>query len=102
MWAWTTKWCGGPRLIILRMAALSADMKDNSDAGVKADRIRQFADALRQHIRWEEETLFEATQRLMKRAELKALGRELDERLPLLLYSCAVRLSRPTGDGFRV
>lgn len=71
----------------LRMAALIADMRDAPDAAVRADRIRRFGDTLRDHIRWEEETLFEAAQRFMAKAELKALGRELDERLPPLCFT---------------
>jgi hemerythrin-like domain-containing protein len=70
----------------LRMAALVADMKDSPDTGLRAERMEQFGKALREHIRWEEETLFEASQRLMAKAELKALGRELDERLPALCF----------------
>jgi hypothetical protein len=70
----------------LRMAALIADMKDTANAAVRADRIGRFGEALREHIRWEEDTLFEASQRVMTKAELKALGRELDERLPPLCF----------------
>jgi hemerythrin superfamily protein len=70
----------------LRMAALITDMKDTGDSSVHRDRISRFGEILREHIRWEEETLFEATQRLMAKAKLKALGRELDERLPALCF----------------
>jgi hemerythrin-like domain-containing protein len=70
----------------LRMAALIADMKDSRDASVRADRMSRFGEALRDHIRWEEGTLFEATQRAMAKAELRALGRDLEERLPPLCF----------------
>jgi hypothetical protein len=68
------------------MAALIADMKDTGDATVRRDRMGEFGATLREHIRWEEETLFEASQRLMARAELRALGRELEDRLPPLCF----------------
>jgi hemerythrin-like domain-containing protein len=70
----------------LRIAAFIADMKDTADATARADRLRRFGEALREHIRWEEERLFEMTQRLMAKAELAVLGRELEERLPPMCY----------------
>jgi hemerythrin-like domain-containing protein len=70
----------------LRMAGFVADMKDTSDVAVRAERIGQFGEALREHIRWEEENLFEVTQRVMAKAELRALGRDLEERLPPLCF----------------
>jgi hemerythrin-like domain-containing protein len=70
----------------LRMAALIADMKDTDDGAVRRERMGSFGEVLRDHIRWEEEKLFEVTQRLMAKRELKALGRELDERLPPLCF----------------
>lgn len=70
----------------LRMAALVSDMEDTADSAVRRDRIGRFGEALREHIRWEEDTLFEASQRLLARAELRVLGRELNERLPPLCF----------------
>jgi hypothetical protein len=70
----------------LRMAALIADVKDMKDSELRAERIGQFGEVLREHIRWEEENLFEVTQGVLAKAELRALGRELDERLPALCF----------------
>jgi hemerythrin-like domain-containing protein len=70
----------------LRMAALIADMQDARDVAVRADRISRFGEALRDHIRWEEETLFEVGQRVMAKAELAALGRDFEKRLPPLCF----------------
>ena len=70
----------------LRLAALIADMKDTSDTAIRSDRMAAFGEVLRDHIRWEEERLFDATQRIMAKAEMRALGRELEERLPPLCF----------------
>jgi hypothetical protein len=70
----------------LQMAGLIADMKDAPEGTSRRDLIGRFGEALRVHIRWEEEALFGVAQRVMAGAELKALGRELDERLPALCF----------------
>ena len=66
----------------LNMAALVTTMRDTPAVERRRDAIQRFGEALRAHIRWEEEVLFEATQRLLDDAELAALGRDIAERLP--------------------
>jgi hypothetical protein len=68
----------------LRLAALVADMRDKPDKRPAA--IQAFGRLLREHIKWEEEQLFEITQRRLAKRELEALGRELDTRLPALCF----------------
>ena len=66
----------------LGMEALVATMRDTDSAGERRDALRRFGDWLREHIRWEEEVLFEETERLLERGELTALGGEIEEREP--------------------
>jgi len=66
----------------LSMAALVATMRDRSDPKLLRDAIQGFGEALRAHIRWEEEVLFEATQQRLNDEELRALGRDIAVRLP--------------------
>ena len=66
----------------LSMAALVATMRDTTDPELRRDAIHRFGETLRAHIRWEEEVLFEATQRQLDENELVALGREIAQRLP--------------------
>ena len=44
--------------------------------------LEGLASLLREHIRWEEATLFEATQQALDAPELARLGEDLSERLP--------------------
>jgi hemerythrin-like domain-containing protein len=76
----------------LRMAALIADMRDAPRKRPEA--IGAFASLLRDHIKWEEEQLFEITQQRLKKREMRALGRELEARLPVL---CFPNLWGPSG-----
>lgn len=66
----------------LSMAALVASMRDTADHELRRDAIQRFGETLRTHIRWEEEVLFEVTQRALDEDELAALGRDIAERLP--------------------
>jgi len=66
----------------LSMAGLVATMRDTTDPDLRRDTIHRFGETLRAHIRWEEEVLFEATQRQLEENELAALGRDIAERLP--------------------
>jgi len=76
----------------LRMAALIADMRDTP--ADRTDAIKAFGALLRDHIKWEEEQLFEITQQRLKKREMQALGRELDARLPAI---CFPNLWGPSG-----
>ena len=66
----------------LSMAALVATARDTTDPELRRDAVRRFGEMLRAHIRWEEEVLFEVTQRTLDGKELEALGRDIAERLP--------------------
>ena len=66
----------------LGMAALVATMRDRPDPELRRDAVSRFGEALRAHIRWEEEVLFEATQRRLDEEELLALGGDIALRLP--------------------
>lgn len=63
----------------LKMEALMADMRD--DPGTRRVSLELFGEVLRQHIRWEEETLFSAVEQRFRKDEMSALGGELSERL---------------------
>jgi hypothetical protein len=55
------------------------------EAKSDADRRRlagELGDLLREHIRWEEATLFEATQQVLDAGALERLGTDLADRLP--------------------
>ncbi len=65
----------------LNIAALVVAMRDEPDLERRRDAMHRFGEALRAHIRWEEEVLFEATQQRLDDAELLALGRDIAERL---------------------
>lgn len=66
----------------LGMEALVATMRDTDSAEERKDALGQFGKRLREHIRWEEEVLFEETERLLERSEMAALGGEIAERQP--------------------
>jgi hypothetical protein len=76
----------------LRLAALIADMRDTPEKRPQA--IKDFGTLLRDHIKWEEEQLFEITQQRLEQREMQALGRELDARLPAV---CFPNLWGPSG-----
>lgn len=79
----------------LRMEALIADMRDTEHWDVRLTAMMRFSELLQEHIRWEEERLFEVTQRLLKGEEMKALGRELTSRLPPLCFPGLFGSQRP-------
>ncbi|MEX0801630.1 MAG: hemerythrin domain-containing protein [Dehalococcoidia bacterium] len=65
----------------LTIEGLVATMRDRDDIEERRDALRRFGETLRTHIRWEEEVLFEETQRLLERGEMAALGRDVEERI---------------------
>jgi hypothetical protein len=67
-----------------------ATMRDTTDPELRRDSIHRFGETLRAHIRWEEEVLFEVTQRQLDENELTALGREIAERLPDVSHQASV------------
>lgn len=66
----------------LRMHAMIAALRDANDVDARRRLLAELATLLRDHIRWEEAVLFEATQRLLDSGEMAALGAVLAERLP--------------------
>jgi hypothetical protein len=66
----------------LSIEALVASMRDAQDIETRRGLLVQFGETLRAHVRWEEETLFPATESLLGQDELDALGTDLAERLP--------------------
>ena len=66
----------------LDMEGLVTTMRDTSDAAVRREALARFGTRLRDHIRWEEATLFDLTQTTLTEDELDALGADIAERLP--------------------
>ena len=64
----------------LAIEALVATMRDTRDLEARRAALRTFGETLRKHIRWEEDVLFEETQRRLARDEMSALGRDVEER----------------------
>ncbi len=66
----------------LRMDAFIASMRDTDDMQQRRRWLGEFAETMRSHVRWEEETLFPSTESLLEERELDALGEDLARRLP--------------------
>lgn len=66
----------------LGMAALIASMRDSQDLKPRREHLLAFAEALRTHVRWEENVLFPLTESVLEPDELDALGTDLATRLP--------------------
>ena len=65
----------------VRINAIMASLRDGADtAGTPL--LLELANLLREHIRWEEAVLFEASQSLLQKQERSTVGEELAERLP--------------------
>jgi hypothetical protein len=73
--------------------SLVTTMRATADSSVRRNALDEFAERLRNHVRWEEDTLFEATERLLSEDELNALDAELAARLPAFpaRYDAAAR-----------
>lgn len=71
----------------LGMEALVATMRDSVDLTVRKEALQQFGGWLREHIRWEEEVLFERTQTQLSKEELNALREDIEEQLPAISAS---------------
>jgi hypothetical protein len=65
----------------LGIEALVVSMRDNPKAESRRRLLLEFAERIRTHVRWEEETLFEATQQMLTSEEMSALGFEIAERV---------------------
>jgi hypothetical protein len=66
----------------LGIEALVAEMRDTQDPGLRKEALIRFAQRLREHIRWEEEVLFETTQTTLKAPEMRFLQAHLEQSLP--------------------
>jgi hypothetical protein len=66
----------------LQVHALVASLRDADDLAGRRGLLNDLATLLRDHIRWEESVLFEATQTLLSPTALRALGADLAERIP--------------------
>ncbi|HEY5638843.1 MAG TPA: hemerythrin domain-containing protein [Dehalococcoidia bacterium] len=63
------------------MAALVARMRGTNDVESQRKLLLEFAETIRTHIRWEEEVLFDETERLLTEPELGALGADIVDRV---------------------
>jgi len=66
----------------LRLNAILTRLRDADDVPTRRALIAELATVLRDHIRWEESTLFEAAQRLLAPAEMHLTGADIAARLP--------------------
>lgn len=66
----------------LHINSLAMAMRDDVEAAIRRETLNLLGEALREHIRWEEEVLFEAAQRLLKAEEMMSLGADVAERIP--------------------
>ena len=66
----------------LRINSIMALLRDADDVAVRRALIAELATLLRDHIRWEESTLFEASQRLLAAGEMDHVGADIAARLP--------------------
>ena len=86
----------------LRIEALVTTMRDTQDLEVRRHAIRQFGALLRDHIRWEEATLFDDTQRTLRDDELTNLAADIEQRLsnitPAPLGTRSSNLGTPARD----
>jgi hypothetical protein len=65
----------------LQVHALVAALRDASSLEQRRGLLGELATLLRDHIRWEEAVLFDATQAMLGPSELDALGNDLAERI---------------------
>jgi hypothetical protein len=66
----------------LQVHALAASLRDANDPRERRRLLNDLAALLRDHIRWEESVLFEATQDSLTPFELATLAADLAERIP--------------------
>jgi hypothetical protein len=66
----------------LQVHGLVASLRDTNDPAERRGLLGRLAALLREHIRWEEAVLFEATQERLNAVELARLGDDLAERIP--------------------
>jgi hypothetical protein len=62
--------------------AIMASLRVNGGPEATRPLLLALAKLLREHIRWEEAVLFEATQRYLRSDEMASLGEEIADRIP--------------------
>jgi hypothetical protein len=62
--------------------AIVTSVREAADESGRRTHLGALATLLRAHIRWEEATLFEATQQVLAGTELSRLGDDLAQRIP--------------------
>ena len=65
----------------LSIESLVATMRDTADTELRRQALLDFAATLRTHIRWEEDTLFAATEERLSADEMMALADDVTERV---------------------
>ena len=65
----------------LRIESLMIDMQDSLDWATRRQSMFELSATLKEHIRWEEAVLFEATQRTLASSEKSALEADLAARI---------------------
>jgi hypothetical protein len=82
----------------LGLAALVATMRDTDDPEARRAALRGFGDRLFEHIRWEEDVLFQQTQERLAPAEMAALGEDIRAYVPDVVPAPAGGMAtRPTA-----
>jgi hypothetical protein len=71
----------------LGLAGLVATMRDTRELEVRRTALRAFGQRLHQHIRWEEDVLFQQTQDHLAPEEMAALGEDIRAYVPDLVPS---------------
>jgi hypothetical protein len=66
----------------LRLNSILALLRDADNTAVRRALIAELGVLLRDHIRWEESVLFEATQRVLEPGEMERTGADIAARLP--------------------
>jgi hypothetical protein len=66
----------------LRLESFMVGMQDNDDWESRRRLMFELGDLLKEHIRWEESTLFQAAQALLTESDKSALDADLAQRIP--------------------
>jgi hypothetical protein len=82
----------------LGLAGLVATMRDTDDLESRRTALRGFGERLFEHIRWEEDVLFQRTQESLDAAEMAALGKDIRAYVPDVVPAPAGGVAtRPTA-----
>lgn len=81
----------------IQLDGFIVSMRDDPTIAARRERLRGFGNLLREHVHWEEETLFEKTEKILQEDEMDALGEDLNARIPETLDFPAERLYPKTA-----